>query len=146
MNRYDQDVPEFFNAGIDFVENDDVPESLMAVLRGLAEDFIPETLAAADLIDRWLAENKPETGASAVGPPAQAPGTASFVLRGETIEALAQRHRFYLLQRVQDDYANLSATEQVGVDAVHVKSGMAAILKASLSRRIERADKLEVWA
>ena len=93
MNRYDQDVPEFFNAGTDFIENK-MPGPLMAVLRVLAEDFVPEILGAADLINRWLAENKPETGVSAVGRPAQAPWTASFVLRGETIEALAQPHRF----------------------------------------------------
>ena len=146
MNRCDQDVPEFFNAGTDFVEDDEVPESLMAVLRVLAEDFVPETLAAADAINGWLAENKPETGAPAVGRLAQAPGTASFVLRGETIDALAQPHRFYLLQRVQDDYASLSDSEKIGVDAVLAESGMAAILDASLSRRIERADNLEVWA
>ena len=146
MNRYDRDEPEFFNAGTDFVKDDEVPESLMAVLRVLAEDFVPETLAAAEAINGWMAENKPEKGAPAVGRLAQAPGTASFVLRGETIEALAQPHRFYLLQRVQDDYASLSATEKVGVDAVLAESGMAAILDASLSRRIERADNLEVWA
>jgi hypothetical protein len=33
MSRYDQDVPEFFNASTDFFEDDEVPESLMAVLR-----------------------------------------------------------------------------------------------------------------
>ena len=146
MNRADQDVPEFFNAGTEFIDDDEVPESLMAVLRILAEDFVPETLAAADAINGWLAENKPEAGAPAVGRLAQAPGTASFDLRGETIEALAQPHRFYLLQRVQDDYASLSETEKVGVDAVLAESGMAALPKASLSRRIERADNLEVWA
>ena len=118
----------------------------MAVSRILAEDFVPETLGAADVINCWLAENKPETGAPAVGRLAKAPGTASFVLRGETIEALAQPHRFYLLQRVQDDYASLSEMEKVGVDAVLLESGMAAIVKASLSRRLERADNLEVWA
>jgi glutathione S-transferase len=146
MNRYDQDVPEFFNAGTDFVEDDVVPESLMAVLRVLAEDFVPETLAAADAIKGWLADNKPEAGTPAVGRLAQAPGTATFDLRGETIQALAQPHRFYLLQRVQDDYASLSEAEKVGVDAVLGESGMAAILHASLGRRIERKDNLEVWA
>ena len=93
-----------------------------------------------------MAENKPEAGAPAIGRLAQAPGTAIFDLRGETIEALAQPHRFYLLQRVQDDYASLSDSEKIGVDAVLGESGMAAILRASLSRRIERADNLEVWA
>ena len=66
-------------------------------------------------------------------------------MRGETIEALAQPHRFYLLQRVQDDYASLSETEKAAVDVVLSKSGMTAILDASLNRRIERADNLEVW-
>jgi hypothetical protein len=145
MNRADQDVPEFFNAGTEFIDDDEVPESLMAVLRILAEDFVPETLAAADAINGWLAENKPEAGAPAVGRLAQAPGTATFVSRGETIEALAQPHRFYLLQRVQDDYVSLSETEKAAVDAVLSKSGMTAILDASLNRRIERADNLEVW-
>ena len=146
MNRYDQDVPEFFSAGTGFVEDDEVPESLMAVLRVLAEDFVPETLAAADAIKDWLAENKPEAGAPAVGRLAQAPGTATFDLRGKTIEALAQPHRFYLLQRVQDHYQALSEPDKVGVDAVLGESGMAAILHASLGRRIERKDNLEVWA
>ena len=145
MNRADQDVPEFFNAGTEFIDDDEVPESLMAVLRVLAEDFVPETLAAAESINGWLAENKPETGAPAVGRRAQARGTATFALRGQTIEALAQPHRFYLLQRVQDDYASLSETEKAAVDAVLSKSGMTAILDASLNRRIERADNLEVW-
>ena len=79
MNRYNQDVPEFFNAGTDFVENDEVPESLIVVLRVLAEDFVPETLAAADLINAWLTENKLETGTPAVGWLALATGTVSFV-------------------------------------------------------------------
>ena len=145
MNRADQDVPEFFNAGTEFIDDDEVPESLMAVLRVLAEDFVPETLAAAESINGWLAENKPETGAPAVGRLAQARGTATFALRGQTIEALAQPHRFYLLQRVQDDYVSLSETEKAAVDEVLSKSGMTSILDASLNRRIERADNLEVW-
>ena len=145
MNRADQDVPEFFNAGTEFIDDDEVPESLMTVLRILAEDFVPETLAAADSINGWLTENKPEAGAPAVGRLAQAAGTAIFAVRGETIEALAQPHRFYLLQRVQDDYASLSETEKAAVDVVLSKSGMTAILDTSLNRRIERADNLEVW-
>ena len=145
MNRYDQDVPEFFDADADFVENDEVPESLIAVLRVLAEDFVPETLAAADAINGWLAENKPETGTSAVGRLAQAPGTASFDLRGETIEALAQPHRFYLLQRVQDDYQALSEPDKVKLDDLLQAAGMKNILEAKLNRYIVRADNLEVW-
>ena len=40
--------------------------------------------------------------AVAVGRLAEASGTADFIMQGETITALAQPHRFYLLQPVQE--------------------------------------------
>ena len=145
MNRPDQDVPEYFNAGTDFLADDEVPETLLAVLRVLAEDFVPETLAAAEFINHWLAENQPEAGSPAVGRLAQAMGTAEFSLRGESINALAQPYRFYLLQRVQDAYAALSGDEQADVDALLADCGMTPVLTATLNRRIVRSDNLEVW-
>ena len=145
MNRADQDAPEYFNAGTGFLDNDEVPETLMAVLRVLAEDFVPETLAAAEFINSWLAENQPEAGDAAVGRLAQALGTAEFSLRGETVTALAQPHRFYLLQRVQDTYAALSGDEKADVDALLASCGMSSVLTARLDRRIARGDNLEVW-
>jgi glutathione S-transferase len=57
MNRADQDVPEYFDAGEDFLADDEVPETLLSVLRVLAEDFVPETRAAADCINGWLTEH-----------------------------------------------------------------------------------------
>lgn len=145
MNRADQDAPEYFNAGTDFLADDYVPYTLVTVLRILAEDFVPETLAAAEFINSWLAENDPEAGSAAVGRLAQAMGTVEFSLRGETINALAQPHRFYLLQRVQDTYAALSVDEKADVDALLASCGMTDVLNATLSRRIVRADNLEVW-
>ncbi len=145
MNRADQDAPEYFDAGIEFLAGDQVPETLLAVLRVLAEDFVPETLAAAAHINAWLAETQPEAGAPAVGRPAQAIGMAEFTLRGETISALAQPYRFYLLQRVQDAYAALAPEDRAGVDEMLDACGLAAILTSTLDRRIIRADNLEVW-
>ena len=145
MNRADQDAPEYFNAGTGFLDNDEVPETLVTVLRVLAEDFVPETLAAAEFINSWLAENQPEAGDAAVGRLAQALGTAEFSLRGETVTALAQPHRFYLLQRVQDTYAALSGDEKADVDALLASCGMSSVLTARLDRRIARGDNLEVW-
>ncbi len=145
MNRADQDAPEYFNAGTDFLADDEVPDTLVAVLRVLAEDFVPETLAAADFINTWLADNQPEAGEPAVGRLAQAMGTAEFTLRDETITALAQPHRFYLLQRVQDAYAALSGEEKADVDRLLADCGMTPVLTATLNRRIVRSDNLEVW-
>ena len=78
----DQDAPELFNTTSGFLANDEVPETLMPVLKILADDFVPETLAAADFIDRWLAERQPDPGAVAVGRLAEALGTADFICAG----------------------------------------------------------------
>ena len=145
MNREDQDVPEYFNAGHDSPANDEVPETLIPVLKILAEDFVPETLAAAELINSWLDEHQPEAGAVAVGRLAEALGTADFTVRGETITALAQPHRFYLLQRVQDVFTYLSDEKQAEISTLLEACGMKSLLAALLSRRIVRLENLEVW-
>ena len=145
MNREDQDAPECFNAGNDFLANDEVPETLIPVLKILAEDFVPETLAAADLINNWLAKHQPEPGAVAVGRLAEALGMADFSVRGETITALAQPHRFYLLQRVQDTFRALPQEDHKSVAAIMRDAGMSAVLSTALTRSIVRSDNLEVW-
>jgi len=145
MNRADQDVPEFFDAGTDFFANDEVPETLLSVLRILSEDFVPETTAAAAYINSWLADSVPEPGSPAVGRLAQSIGTVEFSVRGETVTALAQPYRFYLLQRVQDKYAGLEQDEKGVVREMLASCGMTDILTAKLDRRIGRSDNLEVW-
>ena len=67
MNRADQDAPEYFNAGDDFLADDAVPDTLLAVLRVAASDFMPETRASAEFVNQWLAEQAPKAGAPAVG-------------------------------------------------------------------------------
>ena len=145
MNREDQDAPEYFNAGNDFLADDKIPDPLIPVLKILAEDFVPETLAAAELINSRLAEHQPESGAFAVGRLAEALGTADFSVRGETITALAQPHRFYLLQRVQDVFAKLSGEKQTEISTLLEACGMKSLLGAVLSRGIARSENLEVW-
>ena len=78
----DQDAPELFNTTSGFLANDEVPETLIPALKILADDFVPETLAAADFIDRWLAERQPDPGAVAVGRLAEALGMADFICAG----------------------------------------------------------------
>jgi hypothetical protein len=145
MNREDQDAAEFFNASSDFLANDEIPETLIPVLKILAEDFVPETLAAAELINSWLAEHQPQSGTVAVGRLAEALGTADFAVQGETITALAQPHRFFLLQRVQDAFTELSDEKQTEISALLEACGMKSLLAAGLSRRIVRSENLEVW-
>ena len=145
MNRQDDDYPEWFNPEAGLVEEDQIPDSLIAVLRVLSEDFVPETLAAAESINTWLEKNLPETGTPAIGRLAAAPGMAKFEVRGQSINAIAQPHRFYLLQRVQDMYRSLSGEDRSDVDSLLAECGMAPVMTSALSRRIARSDNLEVW-
>ena len=145
MNRADQDAPEYFEAGTDFLADDEVPATLLAVLRVLAEDFMPETRAAAGRINAWLAQTQPEAGVSAVMRPGSGPGNAEFSLRGQTISALAQPYRFYLLQRVQAIYTGLASQHRALVDDMLAACNMSELPGITLDRRIARADNLEVW-
>ncbi len=141
MNRPDQDAPEYFNAGTDYLEDDQVPDTLLAVLRILAEDFVPETWAAADCINGWLGENRPESGTRAE----RLLGMAGFHVRGQDITAVAQPYRFYLLQRVQALHAGLAPETRAQVEALLAACGMAEVLDIRLDRQVGRADNLEVW-
>jgi glutathione S-transferase len=145
MNRADQDAPEYFAAGTDFLADDEVPQTLLAVLRVLAEDFVAETRAAADCINAWLAEHKPEAGAPAVGRLAHSVGNGEFSLRGQTVSALAQPYRFYLLQRVQAVYAGLDTSDRESVQQMLEASGMSGLLGITLDRQLGRAENQEVW-
>jgi hypothetical protein len=145
MNRADQDVPEYFEAGTDFLADDAVPESLLAVLRVVAEDFVPETRAAAGRINAWLAEKQPEPGAPAALRLSEGIGNAEFSVRGQSISAVAQPYRFYLLQRVQQAYEELDAAARSQVEEMLAACNMGELLSIKLDRSLGRADNLEVW-
>lgn len=141
MNRADQDVPEYFNAGDDFLADDEVPESLLAVLKVIAEDFVPETRSSAASINQWLKENRPEAGDEAE----RFLGQCQFELRGQTITSAAQPYRFFLLQRVQAIYDALDSSGQQAVREMLERCDMAELLKIRLDQSVAQADNLEVW-
>jgi len=142
MNRPELDVGEFDLQDGNYLAGDAVPESLINVLQHLALDFIPETRAAADRVNQWIdqqAELQPSTIAE------RGVGMCSFDIRGATINALAQPYRFYLLQRVQDSYAALDATDKAEVKSLLDDCHMSEILDLKLSRRMGRENNREVW-
>ena len=111
----------------------------------MAEDFVPETRAAAGCINAWLAEHQPEAGTAAVGRLAAPLGNGDFTLRGQTISALAQPYRFYLLQRVQAIHAGLAGDDRAAVEQMLQACGMSELLSITLDRQLQRVDNLEVW-
>jgi glutathione S-transferase len=141
MNRADQDVPEYFNAGDDFLADDEVPESLLQVLKVIAEDFVPETRSAAAVINQWLQENRPQVG----GTVERFLGKCQFELRGQSITSAAQPYRFFLLQRVHAIFDTLGSAEQQVVREMLERCGMGELLAIRLDRSLAQVDNLEVW-
>jgi glutathione S-transferase len=141
MNRADQDAPEFFEAGTDYLTDDEIPDTLLAVLRILAEDLVPETRAAAACINQWLADNRPAPGT----PAERFLAMAQFSVRGQAITAVAQPYRFCMLQRVQDIHAGLDDSARARVENMFAFCGLSEMLTIRLDRRLGRAENLEVW-
>ena len=63
----------------------------------------------------------------------------------QTISAIAQPYRFYLLQRVQDEFALLEETDQTAVENLLKECGMSEVLDLKLNRKIGRENNREVW-
>ena len=146
MNRTDQDAPEFFNPGDNYLGDDSIPETLVTVLKILAEDLMPETRAAAEVMNLWLGENQPEPGTSAQGSLARRMfGMAEFSLRGQTISAAAQSYRFVILQKLQLQYAQLSAAEQQDVTQLLQRCGLQELLTIKLDRALGWSENQDVW-
>ncbi len=142
MNRPEPDVGEFADQSQGYLPNDEVPDTLIDVLRHVAEDFIPETRAACECINTWLDGQEDLVSGTAL---LRGVGTASFELRSQTINALAQPYRFYLLKRVQDEYEAMGSADQAAVSDMLSSCGAAEVLDFKLSREIGRANNLEVW-
>jgi hypothetical protein len=90
MNRPEPDIGEFPALSAEQLHDrqraDEIPETLINLLQHVARDFVPETLAACQLINNWLDDEKP---------PAQlvlerGVGMCEFAINGQPIKALAQ--------------------------------------------------------
>ena len=146
MNRADQDAPEFFNPGDDYLPDDSIPETLVAVLKVLAEDLVPETYAAAAVINQWLADNQPEPGTSAQGLLGHRMfGMAEFNLRGQSISAVAQSYRFVILQKLQQQYAQWESAQQQEVTDLLQRCGLESLLDIKLDRELGWSENQDVW-
>ena len=142
MNRPEPDVGEFENQEDQYLAEDEIPDTLIAVLKHIAIDFVPETQAAAECVNQWIAD-QPQLPSGSTAE--RVVGQADFEVRGTSISAWAQPYRFFLLQRVQDEFASLDEASQQSVRELLTACDMAEVLETRLSRTMGRADNLEVW-
>jgi hypothetical protein len=142
MHRPEPDVGEFEIQSEAYLADDQVADSLIDLLKHIAIDFIPETRAAADFINQWIDDQQELAPGT---PIRRGVGMGSFTVRGVTINALAQPYRFYLLKRVQDEFALLDDASQQEVRALLAACDMSDALHIRLSREVGLSHNLEVW-
>jgi glutathione S-transferase len=142
MNRPEPDAGEFETQSDAYLSDDQVGDSLIDLLKQIAIDFMPETRAAADCINQWI-EDQQELAPGTPIP--RGVGMGSFTVRGVTINALAQPYRFFLLKRVQDEFALLDDASQQEVQALLAACDMSDALNIRLTREVGLSNNLEVW-
>ncbi len=141
MNSRTDETGGILSESDEFFANDEIPDTLKAILRHAAEELVPETQAAARFIDEWLEGQKNlEEGAVLE----RGVGMCSFELRGTTVNALAQPYRIFLLQRLQDACAAMSADDRRAVEELLAEVGLDPLLQIRTQRRVERANHREV--
>ena len=143
MNRADQDAPEFFNAGTDFLPDDEIPETLLEILRHFAIDFVPETKAACEVVNEWIDSQSVLVSGTKVE--RFLDGLATFDIEGKRMSSIVMPFRFYLLKRLQHEVATSSASVGQEVIQMLASANMEELLNMTLTRGIVRAHNLEVW-
>lgn len=142
MNKSEPDVGEFQERTSAYLADDKVPETLINVLKHFALDFIPESRAACDYLSEWLQDNSDLPAGSIAE---RSVGECSFEVQGVHITAASQPFRFYLLQRVHQEFDRLSDTDKGAVRQLLKECHMEEVLDLRLPREIGRSNNLEVW-
>ena len=142
MNRPSPELFGFEGQAAEYLDDDEVPASLIDVLRHAAIDLVPETCAVARFTNDWLRANP---GIAAGTPVVRGLGMTTFEVDGQSMTAMAQPFRLFLLARIQDSLAASSATERSRLEAFLASVDMTPLIDCPIERRIGRNDNLEVW-
>ena len=142
MTTRDDDAAEFLAQPAPAVPALASP-TLAALLAFIAGDYLPEVEAMAAWLNTWLAEQPADRLA---GPMDRTVGRMTFPWRGLELTVMVMPYRIWLLQRVQDAADALSPSDRQALDALLAPAGLAPLLTARVTRRVERRDQREWWA
>jgi glutathione S-transferase len=148
MNRADHDAGEYSDVPEDLFADDAVPETLKALLRFVAEDYLPEIRAFVQYTNEWLAA-RPGLVAGTNGLDRiqdRVIGTTGFSWRGHELRVAVMPYRLYLLQKVQDVADRAPPAARAAIDALLQETGLSDLLALRTTRRVIRANHLEVWS
>ncbi|MBY0563897.1 MAG: glutathione S-transferase family protein [Hyphomonadaceae bacterium] len=145
MNAPDLNAGEYVSADASvFTES---PPTLMALLRFVAQDFLPDLAAQVAFANRWLDERPDiEVGSNGCPRPGdRSIGFANFAWRGHELRVAVMPYRFFMLQRIQDAFAQAEQSARGVIEDLFDDVGLSPLLTLRTRRRVERRNYLEVW-
>lgn len=156
MTTYEPYLHEYGGHDGSLIDPDDLPDTLLALLRYVSDEYLPEITAHVEVANEWLAEHPDiEPFTNGLDNPADRSlkggkvhaggGTATFEWRSTQLTTGIMPYRFWLMQRLHDDLARVSTTEQDRVRHVFAGCNLESLLDLRTLRRVERRNHLEVW-
>lgn len=147
---------EYPEADGSLIDDAELPDTLLALMGYVAEEYLPEIAAHVEVANQWLADNPDiEPGTNGLESPAArglmggrglvGSGAATFEWRGQELTTGVMPYRFWLMQRLHDDFAAADAAAQARVRKVFADASLEALLDLRTLRRVERHGHLEVW-
>jgi glutathione S-transferase len=126
---------------------EEIPDSLKSLMRYVSQEYLPELQAHVDFANQWLRSHESlETGTNGLDKPdARFIGLAEFDWRGIRLKTMVMPYRFYLLQKIQDGFAQANTQEQKAIEVLFAEVGLSSVLQMKTDRRVERKNHLEVW-
>ena len=147
MNAANADIPEYGSYDAAYFPDDEIPSSLQAILALIGRDFMPEIRQTVLSIDAWLGQNPQlEVGSCVTAKPRiKSLMPMDYCFRGVTMTGMVMPYRLYMLQRITDTFAELSADVQKELAEFFDGLGLTELLTMKAQRRVERAGHIEVW-
>ena len=117
--------------------------TLASLMAFVAQDYLADITAQVEYVRAWL-PNQDETQL-VTQPIERGIGRAALNWRGHEIEIGVVPYRLWMLQRMQDAAAKLSAPEASRLEALLQPAGLAPLLTLNAGRRIARRQNREWW-
>lgn len=147
MNATSADIPEFVETKEEILPDDEIPDTLRPLLALIARDYLPEIEAFVSFTNNWLSEQSELKTGDIVGGDAKARaiGSCTFTWAGHELTVGVLPYRIYLLQKIQDAFDSLDASETEKIKKLMEETHLASLLKTRCNRRVERKDNREIW-
>jgi hypothetical protein len=147
MNAPEKIVIEYADLSDELFSADNIPQTLIDLMKYVAVEYLPELIAHVDYTNNWLAQQKDLlAGTNGLEKPhTRDIGMATFEWRGINLTTAVMPYRFYLLQRIQQAFAQTNKDEQQKITDLFSITNMSDLLTIRTSRAVQRVNHLEVW-